>query len=106
MVLQPIQSLTKGEDSMHIVRARRGVPQGSPLSSTIFSLYFDWYIELITVSMYDKYGVTCATGQKLSLVLFADEVEPVAKSFGTLDFMLSHSKRWSKKAEMTWSTKN
>lgn len=102
MALQPLNIKTKNDPSNNISEIKTGVPQGSPLSPTLFNMFMDTYVETLITSMearnrtYGKHWACC---------LYADDVKLQADGTNTMKLLMEYSERWAKNVGMKWSPK-
>lgn len=100
--LQPTEITTQGDSSGTMERIGRGVPQGSPLSPTIFNVYMDTYVDSLT---------KCVPGRRYEgdgqgtwdVTLFADDVKLQVVKEAALQKLLTASTAWAQDYEMEWS---
>lgn len=87
---------TCGDESGKVEQVRVGVPEGSPLSPTIFNLYID----VLT----NKLAQTKQKFANLPATIYADDVVLFAKTSRGLRKLLRVCTDWARSAGMKWNT--
>ena len=86
-----------GANSTSWAEITRGVPQGSPMSPTLFNVFMDVFAERIEPSDRDT--------ENSGIILFADDVQLTAKSRLTLQQNLDTAFTWAIESEMKWNVR-
>lgn len=99
--LQPDTIITKGDDTGFEGKVTRGVPQGSPLSPTLFNVYMDTLAERIKTKMKGRRRIDgrCTW----DATLFADDVKMQAADRDTMQELLNIATEWASDSGMTWA---
>lgn len=100
LALQAIHILTKGDRSGATGKVKKGVPQGSPLCSTIFNVCMDTYMEFLGRGLRMMLGKQKAGKHQWSCVMFSDSARLQTKNGVILLNLLSLSDMWAHKSEM------
>ncbi len=94
--LVPSWISTIGDEQEEWTLVDRGVPQGSPLSPSLYNLFMDEFAERISKV---PRNVADVPG-----VLFADDVLLSAKSTSGLQSLLDIASKWGNDFQMRWNT--
>ncbi len=94
--LQPMNLITRGDNTNTTAIESRGVPQGSTLSPTLYNIFMDTYPEFLRRSHTEEMSTWSAD-------LFADDVKLQANTAPKLQELLDSSSLWAKNMDMTWS---
>lgn len=100
-MLNPMIIQTVSDATGHTGLVTRGVPQGSPLSPTLFNLFMDEYIDQVEKNTNAKN----IGKDKWEATLFADDIKLMAANAKILQGLLDVSGDWAKQVGMVWSTK-
>lgn len=99
--LQPATVSTKGDKTGYVDEVAEGVPQGSPLSPTIFNVYMDTLAEEMKRKLE---GIPRFCGKKQwDITIFADDVKLHARTRELLQRMLTIATNWAARFEMIWA---
>ena len=91
----PLQAKCVEDEGTFSSPITRGVPQGSPLSPSVYNLFMDTFDEMLRQA---------SSSERDALLLFADDVQLRSESPEGLQMLLEKAKTWAKQFDMTWST--
>lgn len=101
-LLQPIKVWTRGDDSNATATVTSGVPQGSPLSPTLFNLLMDTLASKLDASM-TQWMENAARKELWEVTMFADDVKLQASSKQALQALLDGATKWAAQTGMAWN---
>lgn len=99
--LQPLKVVNRSDNMGTVEEIKRGVKKGSPLSSTLFNLYMDQFVEMLSTAMQAK-AKKSAEGV-WELCRFVDDVKLLARSATINKYLIQASNQWATAAGMKWS---
>lgn len=94
-MIGPLEVQAIGDDRNNPPSITRGVPQGSPLSPSVFNIFMDVLADMISR----------AAGSDCAMVFFADDVQLRSRSSIALQRLLDVCTSWAESYDMTWSIK-
>lgn len=100
--LQPLRIVTRGDKSATEGTVTKGVPQGSPLSPTLFNIVMDTLAEELEERFSGSVGNEGPRRGTWDITMFADDVKIQAVDYSTLQLLLKHVERWAQDNGMTW----
>lgn len=101
-MLQPTTVRTRGDTENTVAEVTVGVPQGSPLSPTLFNMMMDTLAHDLDEHM--QYTTLHGNGAKTwDITMFADDVKLQADDSPTLQQALNATGTWATKYNMTWN---
>ena len=83
-------------------KARTGITQGSPLSPTLFGIYFDGCIRYVEATCPDV-GPCLRQGRHVSILAYADDAKALCKNLREGQLILQATGTWCDMAHMTIS---
>lgn len=103
-MLQPLKIVSRGGESKKYGTIARGVPQGSPLSPSLFDLVMDTLAEHLEGQEQSNTGLqeNSQTYRGWDICMFADDVKLQAQDKSTLQFILHSVNSWAVQNSMSW----
>lgn len=94
-LLTDVHFTSLGQSSFLTGKMTMGVPQGDPVSPTLYNLFMDSFLELM--------DTIPETDSEAPAIAFADDVTLASRSSDGLRTLLSQSEKWTSQNSMKWA---